>query len=132
MTLMTRQLEQLPPRLRTVRLVSRKRQSMAWWMVSAENKRLLDMLGCAGWFVIVVVCWHIAIFWMIQGTAYLRIRGGSQQTFTLGGLTPYPFIYHFSQKRYPFHIPSIDKWYPFHIPCLELCNPFNCCKYTLF
>ena len=62
MTLMTRQLEQLPPRLRTVRLVSRKRQSMAWWMVSAENKRLLDMLGCAGWFVIVVVCWYIAIF----------------------------------------------------------------------
>ena len=28
------------------------------------------------------------------------------------GSTPYPFIYHFSQKRYPFHIPSIDKWYP--------------------
>ena len=67
MTLMTRQLEQLPPRLRTVRLVSRKRQSMAWWMVSAENKRLLDMLGCAGWFVIVVVlvCLYIAMFWMI-------------------------------------------------------------------
>ena len=56
MTLMTRQLEQLPPRLRTVRLVSRKRQPMAWWMMSAEKKRLLDMLGCAGWFVIVVVC----------------------------------------------------------------------------
>ena len=36
------------------------------------------------------------------------------------GPTTYPFIYHFSQKRYPFHIPSIDKWYPFHIPCLEL------------
>ena len=28
------------------------------------------------------------------------------------GSTPYPFIYHFSQKRYPFRIPSIDKWYP--------------------
>ena len=67
MTLMTRQLEQLPPRLRIVRLVSRKRQPMAWWMMSAEKKRLLDMLGCAGWFVIVVVlvCWHIAMFWMI-------------------------------------------------------------------
>ena len=23
--------------------------------------------------------------------------------------TPYPFIYHFWQKRYPFHIPSTDK-----------------------
>ena len=55
------------------------------------------------------------------------------------GPTPYPFIYHFSRKRYPFripsidkwypfHIPSIDKWYPFHIPCLEFCIPFNCCK----
>ena len=48
------------------------------------------------------------------------------------GPTPYPFIYHFSQKRYPFRIPSIDKWYPFHIPCLELCIPFNCCKCTVF
>jgi len=57
---------------------------------------------------------------------------GSQQNFMLGGLTPYPFIYHFSQKRYPFHLSSIDKCYPFHIPCLELCNPFNCCKCTLF
>ena len=38
--------------------------------------------------------------------------------------TPYPFIYHFSRKRYPFRIPSIsDKWCHFHIPCLELCIP---------
>ena len=44
------------------------------------------------------------------------------------GPTPYPFIYHFSQKRYPFHIPSIDKWCPFHIPCLQLYISFNCCK----
>ena len=44
------------------------------------------------------------------------------------GPTPYPFMYHFSRKRYPFRIPSIDKWYPFHIPRLELCIPFNCCK----
>ena len=42
---------------------------------------------------------------------------------------PYPFIYHFSRKRYPFHIPSIsDKWCPFHIRCLELRIPFDCCK----
>ena len=34
----------------------------------------------------------------------------------LQGLTLYPFIYHFCQKRYPFCIPSIDKWSPFHIP----------------
>ena len=40
--------------------------------------------------------------------------------------TPYPFIYHFSRKRYPLRIPSIDKWCPFHIPCLELCIPFKC------
>ena len=36
-----------------------------------------------------------------------------------GGLshspTPYPFIYHFGQKRYPFRIPFIDKWYPLFI-----------------
>ena len=30
-------------------------------------------------------------------------------------LTLYPFIYHFSRKRYPFRIPSINKWQPFHI-----------------
>ena len=42
--------------------------------------------------------------------------------------TPYPFIYHFSRKRYPFHIPSIsDEWCPF-IPCLDRCIPFDCCK----
>ena len=44
----------------------------------------------------------------------------------------YPFMYHFSRKRYPFHIPSIDKWYTFHIPCLRLCIPVNCCKCTVF
>ena len=46
--------------------------------------------------------------------------------------TPYPFIYHFSRKRYPFRIPSITECYPFHIPCLEFCTPFNCCKCTVF
>ena len=70
MALTTKLQEQLPPRLRTVRLVSRKRQSMAWWMVSAEIRRLLDMLGCAGWFVIVVVvvvvvCLYLFIVQMI-------------------------------------------------------------------
>ena len=33
------------------------------------------------------------------------------------GPTPYPFIYHFSQKRYPFRIHSIDKCYPIYLPC---------------
>ena len=33
------------------------------------------------------------------------------------GPTPYPFMHHFSRKRYPFRIPSIEKWYSFHIPC---------------
>ena len=37
------------------------------------------------------------------------------------GPTTYPFMYHFSRKRYPFDIPS-----------LELCIPFNCCKCTVF
>ena len=55
--------------------------------------------------------------------------GGAQQMFIRGGFlppplptgpTPYPFINHFSRKRYSFHKPSIDKWYPFNIPCLEL------------
>ena len=44
----------------------------------------------------------------------------------------YPFINHFSQKRYSFRISSIVKWYPFHIPCLELCISFTCCKCTVF
>ena len=39
------------------------------------------------------------------------------------GPTPYPFIYHFSQKGYPFRIASVEKWYHFHIPYLELCTP---------
>ena len=33
------------------------------------------------------------------------------------GPTPYPFMYHFSRKRYPFHIPRLELWVP-----------FNCCK----
>jgi len=32
------------------------------------------------------------------------------------GPNPYPFIYHFFQKRYPFRVPFIGKRYPFHIP----------------
>ena len=36
------------------------------------------------------------------------------------GPTPYPFIYHFWQKRNP-----IDKWYPFHIPNRCKCTVFN-------
>ena len=44
-------------------------------------------------------------------------------------LTPCPFIYHFSRKRFPFHLPCIDKWYPFLLPSLlELFIPFNCCE----
>ena len=46
--------------------------------------------------------------------------------------TPYPFIHHFSRKRYHFRIPSIDKWCPFHIPCLEIWTPLNYCKCTVF
>ena len=38
------------------------------------------------------------------------------------GSTPYPFIYHFLQKRYPYRVPSIEKWYPFHIPSLEFAS----------
>ena len=33
-------------------------------------------------------------------------------------LTPYPFIKHFSRKRFPFHMPCIDKCYPFLLPSL--------------
>ena len=54
----------------------------------------------------------------------LNTRGGSQQTFMLGGLTRYTFIYHFSQKMYPFHIPSIDKWYPFSHTLFRTLQPF--------
>ena len=48
------------------------------------------------------------------------------------GPTPYPFLYHFSRKRFPFRMPSIDKWHPFHITSLELCIPFNFCNCTVF
>ena len=58
-------------------------------------------------------------------TQQILIRGGSAPR-----SNPYPFINHFSRKRYPFRIPSIDKWYSFHIPCLELCIPFICCECT--
>ena len=34
------------------------------------------------------------------------------------GPTPYPFIYHFFQKRHPFRIPFIGKRHPFHWPAL--------------
>ena len=63
-----------------------------------------------------------------QSSATRKPEGITQEMFIRGGPTPYPFIYHFSQKRYPFRIPSIGKWYPFHIPCLELWIPFNRCK----
>ena len=42
------------------------------------------------------------------GTKKKLIRGDSPR-----GPTPYPFKYHFWQKRNPFRIPSIEKWYPF-------------------
>ena len=35
------------------------------------------------------------------------------------GPIPYPFIYHFFQKRHPFRIPFIGKRNPFHIPSYE-------------
>ena len=35
-----------------------------------------------------------------------------------GGPTPYPFIYHFFQKRQPFRIPFIGKGHPFQKSCL--------------
>ena len=61
-----------------------------------------------------------------------RNHGGTQQIFLREGSpprsSPYPFLYHFSRKRYPFSIPSVDKWYPFHIPYLELWILFNCFK----
>ena len=75
---------------------------------------------------------HCYFFLCFKELFTFEYTGGSQQNFMLGGLTPYPLIYQFSQKRCPFHIPSINKWYPFHIPCLELCIPFNCCKCTVF
>ena len=48
------------------------------------------------------------------------------------GPTPYPFTYHFWQKRYPFPTPSFNKWYPFLITNLEFCIPINQCKGTPF
>ena len=73
----------------------------------------------------------------VLGTTFrfeqLHLPGGGgvlKQIFIRSGSVaksnPFPFMYHFSRKRYPFRIPSsIDKWYPFHIPCLELSIPFT-------
>ena len=41
------------------------------------------------------------------------------------GPTPYPFIYHFSQKRYPFRIHSIEKMVPHLHTLLRLLYPFS-------
>ena len=65
----------------------------------------------------------------IQAKTLEKIRANQKTKKTPENPTPYPFINHFSRKRYPFHIPSIsDKWCPLQIPCLELCIPFDCCK----
>jgi len=52
-----------------------------------------------------------------------QFPGGTQKSFIRGGSapspTPYPFIYHFFQKRNPFRIPFIGKRHPFHIPFHE-------------
>ena len=47
------------------------------------------------------------------------------------GLSPYPFINHFWQRRYPFRLPSPDKRWLFHIPSLEPCIPFSHRKSTV-
>lgn len=48
------------------------------------------------------------------------------------GLTPYPYIFHFWQKRYPFWISPIERWHPFNILGREDSNSSNCSKYTVF
>ena len=59
--------------------------------------------------------------WDISLCSDLGVEGPSKNFLYVEALpqgpTPYPFMHHFSRKRYPFPIPSIDKWYPFHIPC---------------
>ena len=73
-------------------------------------------------------------FYYDCGVEYFA-RGRTQQMFIRGDSaprsnpTPYPFIYHFSRKRYSFRIPSAGKWYPFYITCLELCIPENALSY---
>ena len=74
--------------------------------------------------------------WRIRRSCIILGGGGVLKKFLYReapprGPTPYPFVYHFSRKRYAFHIPSVGKWYPFHIPCLELCISFICCKCTV-
>ena len=73
----------------------------------------------------------VALLWGLS----ISLGGRTQQMFIRGdsaprsNLTPYPFIYHFSRKRYPFRIPCTGKWYPFYITCLELCIPVNALSY---
>ena len=59
----------------------------------------------------------------------MKSRGFSTKFYT--GPTPYPFIYHFRQKRYPFVYLLLAR-YLFHKPSLEHCIPLNCCKCTVF
>jgi len=47
------------------------------------------------------------------------------------GPTPYPFIYHFWQKRNLFHMTSIEKWYPFILTSAEnSASPLTAVKST--
>ena len=47
----------------------------------------------------------------------------------LRGLTPYPFLYYFWQKRYPFRILGSCKWYTIHLPSLEFYIPLTALKF---
>ena len=58
---------------------------------------------------------------IIHNTRAQRGGGGVLKKVLYGeapprGPTPYPFIYHFFQKRLPFRIPVIGKRHRFHIP----------------
>ena len=47
---------------------------------------------------------HFPFYFDLGGVLENFIRGGSATR-----SDPYPFIYHFWQKRYPFHMPFIEK-----------------------
>ena len=69
------------------------------------------------------------IFSLLQhpslGTCSRGVDGEGALSKISYGLTPYPFIYHFLQRRDTFYMPFAAKWYPFHILVQNTAPPVN-------
>ena len=53
---------------------------------------------------------HSNLLWLTPGIGGAHNKVSYSREALPRDATPYPFIYHFWEKRYPFHILSIDKF----------------------